>query len=166
MNFNLRILRDFIFELNSDFISNSNLNPSRLLLHPYISLGAPPPPPCIPMPTSSQNRNLAATQVPPHRRCLSQLPPPVQSRPFKLNPVSVVRSQGLNHRRENYVKSQFVPSAIYYRSLTIVSRRGCDFSSELEVNPTSPVSSLVVLSLPNFTDLKSEVYSSSYSKFW
>jgi hypothetical protein len=42
MNSNLRILRDFIFQLNSDFISNSNLNPSGLLPHPYISLGAPP----------------------------------------------------------------------------------------------------------------------------
>jgi hypothetical protein len=42
MNSNLWILRDFVFQLNSDFISNSNINPSRLLLHPYISLDAPP----------------------------------------------------------------------------------------------------------------------------
>jgi hypothetical protein len=48
MNSNLQILRDSVFQLNSDFISNSNLNPSGLLPHPYISLGAPPP--CIPMP--------------------------------------------------------------------------------------------------------------------
>jgi hypothetical protein len=52
-NSNLQILWDFIFQLNSDFISNSNLNPSELLLQPYISLGAPPP--CIPMPISPQN---------------------------------------------------------------------------------------------------------------
>jgi hypothetical protein len=42
-NSNLRILRDFVFKRNSDFISNSNFNPSRLLPHPNISLGAPPP---------------------------------------------------------------------------------------------------------------------------
>jgi hypothetical protein len=61
--FNLRILWDSIFQLNSDFISNSNLNPSGLLPHPYISLGAPPP--RIPMPIPSQNQVLAATRVPP-----------------------------------------------------------------------------------------------------
>jgi hypothetical protein len=43
----------FRFQLNSDFISNSNLNPSGLLPNPYMSLGAPPP--CIPMPISPQN---------------------------------------------------------------------------------------------------------------
>jgi hypothetical protein len=59
INSNLWILRDFIFQLNLDFISNSNLNPFRLLLHPYISLGAPPP--CIPMPIYPQNQTLAAT---------------------------------------------------------------------------------------------------------
>jgi hypothetical protein len=62
-NSNLRILRDSIFQLNSDFISNSNLNPFGLLPHPYISLGAPPP--RIPMPIPPQNRALAATRVPP-----------------------------------------------------------------------------------------------------
>jgi hypothetical protein len=46
-------LWDFVFQLNSDFISNSNLNPSRLLLHPYISLGAPHP--RIPMTIFPQN---------------------------------------------------------------------------------------------------------------
>jgi hypothetical protein len=61
-NSNLRILQDSIFQLNSDLISNSNLNPSGLLPHPYISLGAPPP--RIPMPIPSQNRVLAATRVP------------------------------------------------------------------------------------------------------
>jgi hypothetical protein len=60
---NLRILRDSIFQLNSDFISNSNLNRSGLLPHPYISLGAPPL--CIPMQIPSQNRVLATTRVPP-----------------------------------------------------------------------------------------------------
>jgi hypothetical protein len=58
-NSNLQILRDFIFQLNLDFISNSNLNPPGLLPHPYISLGAPPP--RIPMPILPQNRALAAT---------------------------------------------------------------------------------------------------------
>jgi hypothetical protein len=52
-NSNLRTLRDNVFQLNSDFISNSNLNPSGLLSHPYISLGAPPP--CIPTPIPPQN---------------------------------------------------------------------------------------------------------------
>jgi hypothetical protein len=42
-----------------DFISNLNLNPFGLLLHPYTSLGAPPP--RIPMPISSQNQTLATT---------------------------------------------------------------------------------------------------------
>jgi hypothetical protein len=136
-NSNLRILRDFVFKLNSDFISNSNLNSCRLLLHPYISLAAPPP--RIPMPISPQNQNLAATQVPP--RCwFSSSPPPLfQSPPFKLNAVPVVRSQGHNHRRKNYIKSRSVASAIYHRSLAIVSHWGCNFSNELEVDPTSPV---------------------------
>jgi hypothetical protein len=59
MNSNLWILRDFIFQLNSNFISNSNPKASELLSHAYISLGAPPP--RIPMPISPQNRTLAAT---------------------------------------------------------------------------------------------------------
>jgi hypothetical protein len=58
-NSNLRILRDFIFQLNSDFISNSNLNPSRLLPHPYISLGASPQ--RLSTPISLQNQTLATT---------------------------------------------------------------------------------------------------------
>jgi hypothetical protein len=63
MNSNLQILWDSVFQLNSDFISNSNLNPSVLLPHHYISLGEPPP--RIPMPIPSQNRVLATTRVPP-----------------------------------------------------------------------------------------------------
>jgi hypothetical protein len=58
-NSNLRILRDSVFQLNLDFISNSNLNPPGLLPHPYIILGVSPH--AIP----PQNRALAATQVPP-----------------------------------------------------------------------------------------------------
>jgi hypothetical protein len=139
MNSNLHILQDFIFQLNSDFISNSNLNPSGLLLHPYISLGAPPP--RIPMPIYPQNRTLATTQVPPHRRCSSSPPPLFQSPHLKLNPVPVVRSQGPNHRRKNHIKIRSVASTIYHRSLVVVSHRGCDFSDELEVDPTSPLSS-------------------------
>jgi hypothetical protein len=53
MNSNLWILRDFIFQLNSDFISNSNPKAFGLLPHPYISLGAPPP--RIPKLISPQN---------------------------------------------------------------------------------------------------------------
>jgi hypothetical protein len=68
MNTNLRILRDFIFQLNSDFISNLNTKAFGLLPHPYINLGAPPS--RIPMTISPQNRTLAATRVPPP----SQLP--------------------------------------------------------------------------------------------
>jgi hypothetical protein len=52
-NSNLWILRDFVFKRNLDFISNSKFNPSGLLPHRYISLGAPSP--CIPMPVSPQN---------------------------------------------------------------------------------------------------------------
>jgi hypothetical protein len=63
INNNLRISWDFIFQPNSDFISILNLNPSRLLPHPYIILGAPPP--RIPMPISPQNRTIAATRAPP-----------------------------------------------------------------------------------------------------
>jgi hypothetical protein len=56
-------LWDFVFQLNSDFISNSNPKASRLLPHPYIILGAPPP--RIPMPISAKNRTIAATRVTP-----------------------------------------------------------------------------------------------------
>jgi hypothetical protein len=138
-NSNLRILRDFVFQLNSDFISNSNINPSGLLLHPYISLRAPPP--CIPMPISSQNRTLAATHVPPRRRCLSPPLPLFKSLPFKLNPMPVMRSQRPNHRKKNHIETRSVASAIYRRSLIIVSHWGCNFSGELEVNLILPVSS-------------------------
>jgi hypothetical protein len=62
-NSNLWISQDFIFQTNSDFISNSNFNPPELLPHPYISLGAPPP--RVTMPISPQNRTLAATRAPP-----------------------------------------------------------------------------------------------------
>jgi hypothetical protein len=115
-NANIRILGNFIFQLNTNFISNLNLTPSRLLL-----------PPCIPMPILPQNQSLAATQVPPRHWCLSSLPPLFESPPFKLNPVSAVRSQGPNHRRKNHVESHFVASTINHQSLTVVSHRGCDF---------------------------------------
>jgi hypothetical protein len=95
---NLRILWDFIFQLNSNFISNLNLNPYGLLLHSYISLGEPPP--CLLTSILPQNQTLPATQVQPRHRCLSPPPPLFQSPPFKLNPMPVVRSQGPNHRRK------------------------------------------------------------------
>jgi hypothetical protein len=110
-NSNLRILRDFIFQINSDFISNSNFNPSGLLPHPYISLGTPVP--CLSTLISPPNQTLATTQAPPHCRCPSSPPPLFQSLPFKLNPVLVVRIQGPNHRRKNHVESQSVASVIY-----------------------------------------------------
>jgi hypothetical protein len=138
-NSNLWILRDFVFQLNSDFISNSNINPSGLLLHPYISLREPPP--RIPMPISSQNQTLAATHVPPRRWCLLPLLHLFQSLPFKLNPMPVMRSQRPNHRKKNHIKTRSVASAIYRRSLIVVSHQGCNFSGELEVNPTLPVRS-------------------------
>jgi hypothetical protein len=62
-NSNLRILRDFVFQPNSDFISNSNFNPSELLPHTYIRSGAPPP--CPSMQILPQNQTLAVTRVPP-----------------------------------------------------------------------------------------------------
>jgi hypothetical protein len=101
-NSNLWILWDLVFQLNSTFISDLNLNPSELLLCPYISLGAPPP--HLPTSILPQNQTLSATHVPPRRQCLSPLPP-------------------------------------LFQSLTVVSHRGCYFSSELKVNLTSPVSS-------------------------
>jgi hypothetical protein len=88
MNSNLRILQDFIFQLNSNFISNSNLNPSGLLPRPYMSSVAPPPRPS--MPILPQNQNLAATMS-----STMSLVPLFQSTPFKLNPVSVVRGKDL-----------------------------------------------------------------------
>jgi hypothetical protein len=123
-NSNLWILRDSIFQLNSDFISNSNLNPSGLLPHPYISLGAPPP--RIPMPILPQNWALVTTRVPPPS------PPSLfRSPPFKLNHVPVMRSQGSNHRKKNHVETRSVASAIYRRSLTVVSRRAATFLKEI-----------------------------------
>jgi hypothetical protein len=55
-SFNFWISWDFVFQTNSDFISNSNLNS---LPHPYISSGAPPAHPSKPI--LPQNRTLAAT---------------------------------------------------------------------------------------------------------
>jgi hypothetical protein len=61
------LLQDFVFQINSDFISNSNLNGCGLLPHPYISSYAPPPHPSTPI--LPQNQTLAATQTPSHHRC-------------------------------------------------------------------------------------------------
>jgi hypothetical protein len=52
-NSNLQILWDFVYQLNSDFISNLNPKASGVLPHPYISWGTPPP--RILMPISPQN---------------------------------------------------------------------------------------------------------------
>jgi hypothetical protein len=103
MNANLPILWDFVFQSNSDFISNLNLNRFRLLPCTYISLGAPPPHPSIPI--SPQNQTLAATGLHHHHWCPSSPPPLFQSHPFKLNPVPVLRSHGPNHRRKNHVET-------------------------------------------------------------
>jgi hypothetical protein len=112
MNSNLQILRDFVFQLNSDFISNSNPKTFGLLPHTYISLGAPPP--RITMPISPQNRTLAATRVPP------PLPTPIIAATSILKPSVQIKSSP--------------KSCCCFSS-------GCDFSDELEVNPTLPVSS-------------------------
>jgi hypothetical protein len=122
-------------------MTNSNLNPSGLLARPYISSGAPPP--RLSMPISPQNQTLAAT--------LSSTTSPVplfQSPPSKLNPVSVVRSQGPNRKRKNHVKIQSVASATYHQSLFVVSHQGYNLSGELEVNPTSLVSSPCLILTP------------------
>jgi hypothetical protein len=163
-NSNLRILRDSIFQLNSDFISNSNLNPFGLLSHPYISLVAPPP--RIPMPIPSQNWATVTTRVPPPSPLPVIATPHSKAPPFKLNHAPVVRSQSPNHRKKNHVETRSVAFAIYRRSLTVVSRRAATFSVNLKSILCYRWVSLVVPSLPKFTDLKSEVYSSSYSKFW
>jgi hypothetical protein len=94
----------------------------------------------LPPPTGPHGP-LAATRVPPRRRCPSPLPPLFQSLLLKLNPIAVLRSRNPNHRRKNHVKTRSVASAIYRRSFAIVSCQSCDFFSELEVNPTSMVSS-------------------------
>jgi hypothetical protein len=103
MNSNLRILWDFVFQLNSDFISNLNFNPSRLLPHPYISLGAAPP--HIPKPISPQNRTLAATRV----LSLSPLPViAVTSIPkpsLQINPRVGREKPMPNHRKKNNVET-------------------------------------------------------------
>jgi hypothetical protein len=119
-NSNLQILRDFIFQLNSDLISNSNPKAFGLLPHPYISLGASPL--RIPMPTPRQNQAPAATRVPPTSPLPVVAAISILNPPFKLNYVSVVRSQGPNHRKKNHVETRFVSSAIYHQSLVIVSR--------------------------------------------
>jgi hypothetical protein len=120
-NSNLWILWDFIFQLNSDLISNSNLNPSGLLSRPLYKLGCTSP--------LSPHGNFVSKTNPSHHPSSTT------------SPVPVVRSQGPNHRRKNYVESQSVASAIHHQSLTIVSCFGCNFSGEVEVNPTSLVSS-------------------------
>jgi hypothetical protein len=160
MNSNLQILRDSVFQLNSDFISNLNLNPSGLLPRPSISLGAPPP--YLPTLISPQNWTLATTQVSPP----SSLPPLLESPPFKLDLMPVVRSQKPNHRKKNHVQTQSVASAIYHRSPANVSCWAAIFLVNLKSIRRYRWVPLAILSVPDFTDLKSEVYSSGYSKFW
>jgi hypothetical protein len=129
-NSNLRILWDFFFQLNSDFIYILNLNPSELFPCPYISLGAPPP--RLPTQISPQNRALATTRVPSLSSLPSSLPPLFESPPIKLDPVPVVRGQKPNHRKKNHVQTQFVASAIYHGSLAIVSHWAATFSVNLK----------------------------------
>jgi hypothetical protein len=45
-----------------------------------------------------------------------------------------------NSREKNHVESRSIASAIYHRSLAIISHQGCNFFGELEVNLTSLVS--------------------------
>jgi hypothetical protein len=96
-------------------------------MHPHANLSSKPNP----------SRHLSSTTSP-----VPVIPATLfQSPPFKLNPMPVMRSQGPNHRRNNHVESRFVASAICHQSLTVVSHRGCNFFSELEIDLTSPVSS-------------------------
>jgi hypothetical protein len=62
----------------------------------------------------------------------SSPPPLFQSPPIKLNHVSVVRSQGRNHRKNNHIETRYVASAIYHRSLAVVSHRAVTFSVNYE----------------------------------
>jgi hypothetical protein len=100
-NSNLWISRDFVFQINSDFISKSNLNRSGLLPHPYISLGAPP------HVSSHQFRpNINPSHHPSFliiAATLSSPPPLFLITPAQLNLVPVVRSQIPNPRRKNHV---------------------------------------------------------------
>jgi hypothetical protein len=129
-NSNLQILWDFVFQLNLDFISNSNPKTSRLLPHPYISLGAPPP--CIPMPISPQKRTLATTRVSPP----SLLPVVTATsipKPFlQIKPHVDREKSEPNHRKKNHVETRSVASAIYRRSLTIISHQAASFSVNLK----------------------------------
>jgi hypothetical protein len=78
---NLRILRDSIFQLNLDFISNSNLNPSGLLPHSYINLDAPlsriPPANPLSKPSSSHHPSSTTVVVARRRRHLYSEPLPL-----------------------------------------------------------------------------------------
>jgi hypothetical protein len=76
-----------------------------------------------------------------------------------------MRIQGPNHRKKNHVETRFVASAIYHRSLAVISHRAVTFLTNMKSIRHYRRVLLAVLSLPDFMDLKSEVYSSSYSKF-
>jgi hypothetical protein len=124
--------------------SNPNLthqlNPGDLfpLSSAELDLGVNPKSPRIPTTSTYPSSMLVALAPPP-----SSSPPPLFGSPpppFKLNHVSVVRSQGSNHRKKNHVETQSVASVIYRQSLAIVSRRAATFPAN-EVNPTLPVSS-------------------------
>jgi hypothetical protein len=130
-NSNLWILWDFVFQLNSRFISNSNLHHSGLLPRHYITLGAPSQ--CPSSPISPQNQTLSTTQVPPRRWCLSLPPPLFQSPPFKLNHVLVVRSQGPNYRRKNHVECQSVASQSITEVLPLFLVRVVTFLANLKL---------------------------------
>jgi hypothetical protein len=103
----ISVFHVIFFKRKSDFISNSNFNPSGLLPQSYISLGEPPP--RISMPILTQNRTLVHTRAPPP---LSVPLIAAISIP-NINLVSVVRSQKPNSRRKNQVESRSVASAIY-----------------------------------------------------
>jgi hypothetical protein len=113
------------------------------------------------MPISPQNRTLAATRVPPPS------PLPVVTAASILKPSLQIKTRPghENHRKKNHVETRFVASVIYRWSLTIISHRAATFSVNLMSIRRYRWVSLAVLSLSDFTDLKSKVYSSSYSKF-
>jgi hypothetical protein len=115
--------------------------------------------------TSSPLPVITATLIPHRRRCPLSPPPLFQSPPFKLNHASVVRSQEPNHRKKNHVETWSVASAIYRQSLAIVSHQAATFPTNLKSIWHYRWVPLAIRSLPDYTGLKSEVYSSSYSKF-
>jgi hypothetical protein len=119
-------------------------------MSPHVNFASKPNPSCHPSSTTSSVPLTVTTLF--------------QSPPFKLNPVPAVRSQGPDHRRKNHVESWYVASTIYH-VLPLFLIGVVTFPANLKSIRRHQWALLVVLSLSDFTDLKLEVYSSSYSNF-